>query len=87
MGNTSSTQDSITDEVRDEKKVEAMDDGNSKAATGSSLVWLFDKLTRNSRVLREGGCEEQFIQFAVSCLNYWAVRSDQKFSCHKNRPQ
>ena len=30
MGNTSSTQDSITDEVRDEKKVEAMDDGNSK---------------------------------------------------------
>ena len=30
MGNTSSTQDSITDEVRDEKKVEAMEDEMKK---------------------------------------------------------
>ena len=27
---------------------------------------LFDELTRNSKVLREGGSEEQFLQFAVS---------------------
>jgi len=49
-------------------------DGNSKAATGSSLVLLFDELTRNSRVLREGGCEEQFLQFAANqglCRKRW----------------
>ena len=39
---------------------------NLQATTGSSLVLLFDELTRNSRVLREGGSEEQFFQFAVS---------------------
>ena len=39
---------------------------NLQATTGSSLVLLFDELTRNSRVLREGGSEEQFLQFAVS---------------------
>ena len=57
------------------------------AATGSLLVLLFDELTRNSRVLGEGGCEEQFTQFAVSCLYYLAILSDQKFSCQKNRPR
>ena len=31
-----------------------------------SLVLLFDELARNSKVLREGGSEEQFLQFAVS---------------------
>ena len=39
---------------------------NMQATTGSFLVLLFDELTRNSRVLREGGSEEQFLQFAVS---------------------
>ena len=37
-----------------------------QSTAGSSLVLLFDELTRNSKVLREGGSEEQFLQFAVS---------------------
>jgi len=48
--------------------------GNSKAATGSSLVFLFDELTRNSRVLREGGCDGQFKQVAANqglCRKRW----------------
>ena len=44
--------------------VSASSEPRSPVNLANSLVLMFDELSRNSKVLREGG-EEQFLQFAV----------------------
>ena len=53
--------------------VSGSSEARSPVNLANSLVLMFDELSRNSKVLREGG-EEQFLQFAVGqghCRKRW----------------